>query len=48
MNLVMRIYYTALMSGHIKAYPRDDTLPRFEKEAFRLVSDPIADVDYEY
>lgn len=48
MNLVMRIYYTALMSGHIKAYPRDNILPRFEKEAYRVVADAEADVDYEF
>jgi len=38
MNLVLRIYYTSLMSGHIKAHPYDRTIGRFATEAYRLIN----------
>lgn len=35
-NRVLRVYWTTLLAGHIKAYPNDDTLPRLKIEARRV------------
>ncbi|MFK7879795.1 BrnA antitoxin family protein [Roseobacter sp.] len=35
-NRVLRIYWMALMSGHIKGFPSDKTVPRLMAEARRL------------
>lgn len=40
-NLVLRMYYTALMSGHIKAHQRDNPLPRLAMEAERIVREGL-------
>jgi uncharacterized protein (DUF4415 family) len=37
MNRVLRIYWTALLAGHIKGYPDDNTLPRISAEASRAL-----------
>ncbi|UWQ89962.1 BrnA antitoxin family protein [Rhodobacteraceae bacterium M382] len=36
-NQVLRIYWTALMCGHIQAHQYDDTLPRLMAEAQRAL-----------
>lgn len=33
---MLRVYWTALLAGQIKAYPNDDTLPRLKIEARRV------------
>lgn len=38
-NRVMRIYWTALLAGHIKGYPEDKTTPRIQAEARRVLDD---------
>jgi uncharacterized protein (DUF4415 family) len=38
-NQVLRIYWTALLCGHIKAHQYDDTLPRLQLEADRIMQD---------
>ncbi|MEO9573026.1 MAG: BrnA antitoxin family protein [Tateyamaria sp.] len=39
MNRVLRTYWTALLSGHIKGYPDDHTIPRIQAEAFRALEE---------
>lgn len=36
-NDVLRVYYTALLAGHIKAHYDDDVTPRLRSEAMRQV-----------
>ena len=40
-NRVLRIYWMALLAGHIKGFPSDETIPRLQAEARRL-QDEIA------
>lgn len=35
-NRILRVYWTTLLAGHIKAYPNDDTTPRLKIEARRI------------
>lgn len=44
MNRVLRIYWTALLCGHIKCYPDDHTVPRIQAEAFRAVEELNAEL----
>ena len=37
-NLILRIYWAALLSGQIKAYPDDDNIPRVLQSARRFLS----------
>lgn len=41
-NQVLRIYWLALVGGHIKAYPNDDTTPRLIAEARRMQEEAAA------
>lgn len=41
MNRVLRIYWMALMSGYVKGFPEDNTVPRLAAEA-RRVQEEIA------
>ncbi|QJF52776.1 BrnA antitoxin family protein [Roseobacter ponti] len=36
LNQVLRIYWMALVAGHIKGFPSDDTVPRLLIEARRI------------
>jgi uncharacterized protein (DUF4415 family) len=36
MNRVLRIYWMALVAGHIKGFPSDNTVPRLVGEANRI------------
>ncbi|MEM6371830.1 MAG: BrnA antitoxin family protein [Pseudomonadota bacterium] len=38
-NRVLRIYWTALLAGHIQGYPNDNTVPRIHAEAFRVLDE---------
>ncbi|MBW4709418.1 BrnA antitoxin family protein [Roseobacter sp. YSTF-M11] len=42
-NRVLRIYWMALLSGHIKGYPEDNTVPRLLAEARRVQEEIAAD-----
>ena len=44
MNRVLRIYWTALLAGHIKGHPYDNTVPRLQAETFRAVEALKADL----
>ncbi|MGC3940068.1 hypothetical protein ACOTTU_19860 [Roseobacter sp. EG26] len=39
---MLRIYWMALLAGHIKGYPEDNTVPRLLAEA-RRVQEEIAE-----
>ena len=38
-NRVLRIYWTALLAGHIQGYPDDNTVPRMHAEVQRVMDD---------
>jgi len=44
MNRVLRIYWTALLAGHIKGHPYDHTVPRLQAEAFRALEEMKAEL----
>ena len=39
MNRVLRIYWMALVAGHIQAYQGDNVMPRMKAEAHRLLTE---------
>jgi len=43
-NRVLRIYWTALMAGHIKGHPCDHTVPRIHAEALRALEEMKAEL----
>ncbi len=44
MNRVLRIYWTALLAGHVQGYPTDDTVPRLYMDAIKQVDGLTAEV----
>ncbi|WP_216825877.1 BrnA antitoxin family protein [Sulfitobacter sp. SK012] len=43
LNRVLRVYWTALLSGQIKGYPNDNTVPRILNDAHQMIDEMRAD-----